>query len=471
MTKVEAIFPDNFIWGAATAAYQIEGAWAENGKGESIWDRFAHTPGKIRNGDSGDVASDHYHRWQEDIALMKSIGLKSYRLSLAWSRILPNGRGKVNQAGLDFYDKLIDGLLEAGIRPLVTLFHWDLPQALQDEGGFAARSTAEAFVEYAEVATRHLGDRVTHWVTHNEPSVYSFVGHVFGAHAPGLKDPYTALRVAHHLLLSHGWSVPVIRANCPSAEVGIAINVNFGQPASPSTYDYKVWQNEFGMWSRWFLDPLYGRQYPPDLVAYSIDNHSLPVDGLDFVQSGDMQAVAAPLDFLGVNYYTRQLARDKSLPPGQNLPPTVFQAPKNDHDWQEMEDWEVYPDGLFNVLTWLYFEYQPATMYITENGASWSDGPDENGRVKDSRRINFLQRHFEAAYRAIQIGVPLKGYYVWSLMDNLEWGHGFSQRFGLIWVDFKTGQRILKDSALWYKRVISQNALPETPTDTIKDLD
>ena len=466
MTKVEAVFPDNFIWGAATAAYQIEGAWAEDGKGESIWDRFAHTPGKVRNGDSGDTASDHYHHWQEDIALMKSIGLKSYRLSLAWSRILPNGRGKVNQAGLDFYDRLIDGLLEAGISPLVTLFHWDLPQALQDEGGFSARSTAEAFVEYADLATRHLGDRVKHWVTHNEPSVYAFVGHLFGAHAPGLKDPNIALRVAHHLLLSHGWSVPVIRANSPAAEVGIAINVNYNQPASPSPYDYKVWQNEFGMWTRWFLDPLYGRQYPPDLVAYSINNHSLPADGLDFVQAGDMQAMAAPLDFLGVNYYTRQLARDQSLPPGQNLPPTVFQAPKNDHDWQEMEDWEVYPHGLFNVLTWLNFEYQPAALYVTENGASWSDGPDETGRVQDARRINFLQRHFEAALRAIQVGVPLKGYYVWSLMDNLEWAHGFSQRFGLIWVDFITKQRVLKDSALWYKGVITQNATPETPADS-----
>ncbi len=463
MTKAE--FPVDFLWGAATAAYQVEGAWAEDGKGESIWDRFAHTPGNILNGDSGDVASDHFHRWQEDISLMKSIGLKGYRLSLSWPRILPNGRGAVNQKGLDFYSRLIDSLLEAGITPMVTLFHWDLPQALQDEGGFAARSTGEAFVEYADVATRFLGDRVKHWITHNEPSVFAYVGHSIGHHAPGLKDPYCALRVAHHLLLSHGWSVPVIRANSPAAKVGIAVNVNYNQPASPSSYDYKVWQHRFGMWSRWFLDPLYGRQYPPDLVEFAIKTHQLPAAGLDFVHAGDFEAIETPTDFLGVNYYTRQLSRDHSVPAEQNLPPTVFQAPKNDQDWQEMEDWEVYPDGLFNVLTWLNFEYSPASMYVTENGASWSDGPDKTGRVKDTRRISFLQRHFEAAYRAIQLGVPLKGYLVWSLMDNLEWGHGFSQRFGLIWVDFKNGQRILKDSALWYKGLIAGNGILEFPAD------
>ncbi|MGB4594992.1 MAG: GH1 family beta-glucosidase [Anaerolineaceae bacterium] len=452
-------FPNNFLWGAATASYQIEGAWAADGKGESIWDRFSHTPGMILNGDSGDIASDHYHRWQEDISLMKAIGLKAYRLSISWPRILPKGRGAVSQAGLDFYSRLIDGLLEASITPMVTLFHWDLPQELQDEGGFAVRSTAEAFVDYADVVTRHLGDRVTRWITHNEPSVFAYVGHSFGAHAPGLKDPACALRVAHHLLLSHGWSIPVIRANIPQAEVGIAVNVNYNQPASPSSYDYQVWQYEFGMWSRWFLDPLFGRQYPPDLVENAINNHSLPSTGLDFVQAGDLQVIATPTDFLGVNYYSRQLSRDWNVPDEQNLPPTVFQAPKNDHDWQEMEDWEVYPDGLFNVLTWLNFEYQPAAMYITENGASWSDGPDETGRVRDTRRISFLQRHFEAAHRAIQIGIPLKGYLVWSLMDNLEWGYGFSQRFGLIWVNFQTGQRILKDSAFWYKRVIAENSI------------
>ncbi len=459
MNTVKQIFPADFIWGAATAAYQIEGAWQKDGKGESIWDRFSHTPGKVKHGDTGDIACDHYHRWPEDIQLMKSIGLKAYRLSIAWSRILPAGRGQVNPAGLDFYERLVDALLEAEIIPMVTLFHWDLPQALQDEGGFASRSVVEAFIEYAGLVAGRLGDRVGHWITHNEPSVYAYVGHTFGHHAPGLTRPDLSLQVAHHLLLSHGLSIPVIRENSPGAQVGMAVNVNFNLPASASHYDYQVWQYEYGLWTRWFLDPLYGRDYPPDLVKYATQKQFLPPDGPSFIHAGDMAAIATPTDFLGVNYYTRQVSRNEEIPPDQNLPPSVIQAPLNDSDWQEMEDWEVYPDGLFNVLTWLQFEYQPPMIYITENGASWSDGPDDNERVKDTRRIDFLQRHFIAAHRAIQIGIPLKGYFVWSLLDNFEWGYGFTQRFGLIWVDFKTGRRILKDSGQWYRQVIEQNGL------------
>lgn len=454
-------FPEKFLWGAATAAFQIEGAWNKDGKGESIWDRFAHTPGNISNGDSGDVACDAYHRWPEDIQLMKALGLKAYRLSIAWSRILPAGRGVVNPPGLDFYERIVDSLLEADITPMITLFHWDLPQALQDEGGFASRTTAEAFVAFADLVTRRLGDRVKYWVTLNEPSVFAFVGHAQGKHAPGLNQPDLALRVAHHLLLSHGWSIPVIRKNSPGAQVGIALNINFSQPASASIHDYRAWQYDYGIWTRWFLDPLYSRGYPADLVDYAIQKRFLPPEGLVFVGDGDLAAIATQTDFLGVNYYTRQIARDREVPPDQNLPPSVFQPPHNDYDWQEMEDWEVYPDGLFNVLTWLHSEYRASQLYITENGASWSDGPDEMGRVKDTRRINFLQQHFAAAHRAIQIGVPLKGYFVWSLMDNLEWGYGFTQRFGLIWVDFKTQRRLLKDSALWYQSVISENGIPQ----------
>lgn len=461
MPQSKITFPEKFLWGAATAAYQIEGAWNEDGRGESIWDRFAHTPGNITNGDSGDVACDHYHRWLEDIHLMKEMGLQAYRFSISWPRVLPTGRKYINQTGLDFYSQLVDGLLKAEIAPMITLFHWDLPQALQDEGGFASRTTAEAFVAYADLITKRLGDRVKYWVTHNEPSVFAFVGHDLGRHAPGLNRRDLALRVAHHLLLSHGWTIPVVRQNSPGAQVGIALNTNFSQPASASIYDYRAWQYGYGIWTRWLLDPLYGRGYPADLVDYAIQKRLLPPEGLVFVEDGDLAVIASQTDFLGVNYYTRQIARDRNVPPDQNLPPTVFQIPKNDHDWQEMEDWEVYPDGLFNILTWLHFEYQPPRLYITENGASWSDIPDGTGRVKDLRRINFLQRHFIAAHRAIQIGVPLKGYFVWSLMDNLEWGYGFTKRFGLIWVDFKTQRRLLKDSALWYRRVISENAISE----------
>ena len=255
-------------------------------------------------------------------------------------------------------------------------------------------STAEAFVSYADQVTRRLGDRVKYWVTQNEPSVFAFIGHKIGRHAPGLQQPELALSVAHHVLLSHGWSIPIIRKNSPNAQVGIALNINYAQPASASIYDYRAMQYGQGLWTRWFLDPLYGRHYPPDLVEYAIQNHSLPPEGLTFVENGDLEAIAAPADFLGVNYYTRQIAHDTEFPPELNLPVSVFQAEKNDHDWQEMENWEVYPDGLFNILMWLHFEYSPAKLFITENGASWSDGPDDTGRVRDTRRINFLQRHF-----------------------------------------------------------------------------
>lgn len=443
-------FPDHFLWGVASAAYQVEGAWATDGKGESIWDRFAHTPGKIANGDTGDTACDHYYRWVEDIRFMEILGLKAYRFSISWPRVLPAGRGAANPRGLDFYDRLVDGLLAAGITPVVTLFHWDLPQALQDEGGFASRATAEAYVEYADLVTRHLGDRVRFWITHNEPSVFAHVGHVFGTHAPGLQQSELALPVSHHLLLSHGWSVPIIRANSPESKVGIALNLNYGHPGSPSPADHQAWQTEFGLWTRWYLDPLYGRRYPPDLVEAAIAKGYLPPDGLFFVQDSDLQAIAVPTDFLGVNYYTRQIIREGGAPP---IPS------EDERERQEMENWEVFPDGLFNVLAWLHFEYAVPELYITENGASWSDGPEPGGRIRDARRIDFMKRHFAAAHRTIQIGVPLKGYFYWSLMDNFEWGYGFTQRFGLVWVDFTTQQRILKDSARWYARVIDSNRL------------
>ena len=447
-------FPPDFLWGAATASYQIEGAWNEDGKGESIWDRFAHTPGKIKNGDAGDVACDAYHRWVEDIRLMKELGLRAYRFSISWPRILSQGRGKVNPAGLDFYSRLVDGLLEAGIIPFVTLYHWDLPQALQDEGGWARRSTAEAFVEYADTVTRRLGDRVKHWITHNEPAVVALDGHFSGEHAPGIQDMATAIKVSHHLLLSHGWAVPVIRRNSSGAEVGITLNVNWTVPASDSAADRNALRREQGIWVRWYTDPLYGRGYPADLVADAIAEGYLPPEGMTCVQTGDLQAIAAPTDFLGLNYYSRFITRDKSAP--DNLPQTAFISPPGEEHWTET-GWEVYPDGLFNVLAWIYFEYQPPKIYITENGASYSAGPDAEGRVRDTHRLNYLRTHFAAAHRAIQAGIPVEGYFVWSLMDNFEWAEGYSQRFGLIWVDYQTQKRIFKDSARWVQQVIAEN--------------
>jgi len=451
-------FPAEFVWGAATSSYQIEGAWNEDGKGESIWDRFSHTPGRIKNGDTGDVACDHYHRWPEDVALMQTLGLQAYRFSVSWPRILPAGRGAVNPAGLDFYDRLVDELLEAGIKPFVTLYHWDLPQALQKEGGWPARSTAEAFVEYADVLSRRLGDRVTHWITHNEPAVTAYTAHLHGAHAPGVQDMATALRVAHHLLLSHGWAVDVLRRNSPGAEVGITLNINYSVPASPSAADADRARRHDGMWYRWFLDPLAGRPYPADVRADRVSEGALSPDGLAVVQPGDMETIAVPIDFLGVNYYRREVFRDQAAE--GNLPRVVFEWPKSDTYWTEM-GWEIYPEGLYHVLMRLHHEYEIPKLFITENGCSFSDGPAEDGRVHDQRRIDYLRAHFAAAGQAIKHGAPLAGYFVWSLFDNFEWAHGYSQRFGIIWVDFETGQRIPKDSALWYRRFIAADRRSE----------
>jgi beta-glucosidase len=448
-------FPQNFLWGSATSSYQIEGAWQADGKGESIWDRFSHTPGNIEDGRNGDVACDHYNRMPQDVALMQSLGLQAYRFSMSWPRILPNGRGPVNAAGLDFYDRLVDTLLTANITPFVTLYHWDLPQNLQDEGGWPSRSTAEAFVTYADVVSQRLGDRVKNWITHNEPWVAAFLGYWLGLHAPGIKDIAQALRASHHMLLSHGWAVPVIRQNSPDAQVGITLNLNAVYPASPSAADYQAMRHADGFTNRWFLDPLYGRHYPADIVhSYSQQGH-LP-NGMDFVQAGDLDAIAAPTDFLGVNNYFRTIARDETAV--NNLPPTL--EPYNNHT--EM-GWEVAPEGIRDLLLRLEYDYRPGKLYITENGASYSDGPDEDGRIADTRRQTYLRTYLAKIHEAIQIGVPLAGYFVWSLFDNFEWGFGYKQRFGIIWVDYDTQERVLKDSARWYRSIIADNGF--TPKD------
>lgn len=445
-------FPKDFIWGSATASYQIEGGVDEGGKGESNWDRFSHTPGKIMNGDTGDVANDHYHLWRNDIRLMKKIGLKAYRFSVSWPRILPKGYGKINRKGLDFYNRLVDGLLKAGIDPYITLFHWDLPQALEDEGGWPSRSTVEAFVEYSDVVTKSLGDRIKHWTTLNEPACSAWLGYEIGVYAPGVKDLSQAIRASHHLLLAHGLAVPTIRRNSPSAEVGITLNSNWTVAASNSALDLDAVRQGDGKWVRWFADPVYGRGYPSDIVADFERQGALP-NGLDFIQAGDLKAIAEPLDFLGINYYNRGLVRVNDP---NNEPQKIFLSPKTPENWTEM-NWENYPDGLTGVLSRFYFHYQPLKIYVSENGASYSTPPDENGNVADVHRTNYLRTHFAAAHRAIQAGVPLAGYFVWSLMDNFEWSHGYSQRFGIVWVNYETQERILKDSAKWYKTVIKKN--------------
>lgn len=437
-------FPKGFVWGAATASYQIEGAWNEDGKGESIWDRFSHTPDCVQDGDTGDVACDHYHRWREDVALMKDLGLKAYRFSIAWTRILPEGRGKVNQAGIDFYSNLVDALLEAKIEPWVTLYHWDLPQALQDKGGWAARETADAFVEYTDVVTRALGDRVKNWITFNEPWVSAFIGYRDGRHAPGHTSQDEAVAVTHHLLLAHGKAVPVIRANCANANVGITLNYSPQEPASQSIADRKstVWNDGYIM--RFYLDPLVGRGYPQDVVN-GFGNK------MEFVQPGDMDTIAVPLDFLGVNYYTRTINRAEDIREEENEPRTVTRG----DEITEM-DWEVYPKGLYNTLGRLHFEYGFPAIYVTENGAAFPDEVDADGQVDDPARLSYIKRHLEMVSQAIHADVPVKGYFVWSLFDNFEWGFGFSKRFGIVHVDYQTQKRTVKSSGRWYSRIIRE---------------
>jgi beta-glucosidase len=449
MTSTRIVFPDGFVWGAATAAYQIEGAWAEDGKGESIWDRFSHTPGKIANGDTGDVACDHYHCWPEDVTLMRDLGLQAYRFSISWPRLLPEGRGRVNPAGIDFYSRLVDGLLEAGIEPFVTLYHWDLPQALQDEGGWPARTTAKAFAEYADLASRTLGDRVKHWMTLNEPFVSAIIGYYEGRHAPGHSDLDETLAAAHHLLLGHGWAVPAIRCNCSDAQVGIVLNLGKKTPASPSAADRSAAWREDGILNRWFLDPISARGYPADLVQH----YGRP---MDFVQAGDLEAIAEPLDFLGVNNYFRDIVRSNEIPEPENAPQTVFRSRHR----TEM-GWEVYPEGLYEVLGRLHFGYDFPAIFVTENGAAFPDTIGSDGRVDDPMRVAYLKGYLTAVARALAAGVPLRGYFVWSLLDNFEWAHGYSKRFGLIYVDYPTQRRILKASAQWYRRVIAANAVVE----------
>jgi beta-glucosidase len=454
-TRPTADFPSGFLWGAATSAFQIEGGTAADGRGESIWDRFCRTPGKVQDGALGDVACDHYHRWREDVALMKELGLGAYRFSISWPRVIPDGRGAVNARGLDFYSRLVDGLLEAGIAPYATLFHWDLPQALQDAGGWPVRATADAFQDYVEAVVRRLGDRVSHWITHNEPWCASLLSHQVGRHAPGLMDWPAALAASHHLLLSHGKAVPIVRAHSPRAEVGITLNLTPAEPASPSRADREACRHFDGYFNRWFLDPVYGRGYPADMVADYGRQGRLPRDWDRLVAPGDLAAIGEPTDFLGVNYYNRAVVRAEDVPEAENLPRTVFLAPEA--DWTEM-GWEVHPEGLYQILCRVHFDYAPGRIFVTENGASWSDPPGPDGRVPDLRRLTFLREHFRAARRAIAAGVPLAGYFVWSLLDNFEWERGYSQRFGIVWVDYATQRRIPKESARWYTRVIGANS-------------
>ena len=430
-------FPPGFLFGTATAAYQIEGGHDADGKGPSIWDTFCRQPGAISTGETGDVACDHYHRWREDTALQRDLGCNAYRLSISWPRVVPSGSGSVNEAGLAFYDRLVDELLRNGIRPFVTLYHWDLPQALQERGGWSAPETVAAFGRYADVVARRLGDRVRDWMTLNEPEVVAFAGNWVGVHAPGIRDFATAVGVSHHLLLAHRAAADAIRAADPDARVGIALNLSPCDPASDAPADADAAARMDGYLNRWFLDPLFGRGYPKDMLELYRPY---------FDRGGELDGYDGALDFLGVNYYARRVVRAGGGP---------LRADRIDPEGEHTAiGWEVHPPSFRKLLVRLHRDYAPRHMYVTENGAAYDDEV-KSDRVDDPARVAFLARHFDAAAEAIGEGVPLRGYFIWTLMDNFEWAHGTSKRFGIIHTDYATQRRRIKASGEWYRRLIA----------------
>jgi beta-glucosidase len=439
-------FPNGFVWGVAASAYQIEGAFNEDGRGESIWDRFCRMPGRVDNSDTGDVACDHYHRFFEDVGLMASLGIRGYRFSIAWPRILPEGRGRVNGDGMDFYHRLVDRLLEAGIEPYITLYHWDLPQALQDRGGWASRDTVDRFQEYVSVVSQALGDRASHWITHNEPWVVAFGGHYLGVHAPGIKDSRVALQVAHHLLLAHGKAVQVLRHLGSHMMVGIDLNLSPVHPATTCLKDQEAAARYDGCLNRWFLDAIFKRAYPQDLLAWYADKAPR-------IEPGDMELIGVRVDFLGVNYYSRIVIRadvEDTLLGVKAVVPAGSEVTET--------GWEVYPQGIVEVLCRVHDEYQHPAIYVTENGAAFRDEMKNDGEIDDRQRLQFLSEHISHIHRAIQQGIDLRGYFVWSLMDVFEWDSGYSKPFGIVHVDRNTLKRTVKKSGLWYRQFIEQQA-------------
>ena len=444
MKKVS--FPQGFVWGAATSAYQIEGAWREDGKGESVWDVYSHSPGFVLNEDTGDVVIDHYHRYKQDVAIMKKMGLKSYRFSISWSRVLPKGIGEVNQKGLDFYGNLIDELLCAGVEPIITLYHWDFPKALSDKGGWHSRASIDWFREYAEVCFEAFGDRVKHWITFNEPWVDAYAP-VFMLGKPSAEGMARATRISHHYLLSHAKAIEAYRKLDQDGEIGIALNLSPAYPATESAADKAATLRFDGFMNRWFLNSVMRGAYPEDMLAFYREKLEVPD-----IQTGDIELMSANLsDFLGVNYYSRSVVRSSDQEPVLEL--EIVE--NRDEGWAT--NGEVFPQGLYDLLLRLDREYDHPLLYITENGASFGEGRVVNGNIEDNRRREYLERHFDSASRAISRGVSLQRYYVWSLFDNFEWIFGYSRRFGLIYVDFKTQKRIWKESAIWYKDVIRNN--------------
>ncbi len=440
-------FPEGFMWGAATAAYQIEGAVDRDGRGPSIWDTFTHTPGTILRGDTGDIACDHYDRWEADLDLLSELGVNSYRFSVAWPRIVPTGSGSTNQLGLDFYDRLLDGLVARDITPMATLYHWDLPQVLQDAGGWANRDTAHHFADFARIVNARLGDRIPYWLTLNEPYCSAFVGHLEGRHAPGIRDEAIAVTAVHHLLLAHGEAVQALRADGVVGQVGITCNLTSVHPATESAADAAAAKRLDLFENRLFLDPLFRGAYPDDAPGFYEG-----VTDFGFVRPGDLETINTPIDYFGINYYERHL---------------VTADPSDDaRGWLRVPDARpttvgigVHPEGLHEILTRVKEEYTDLPLIVTETGLSLHDYVDPEGEVRDDERVEFFDSHIRAGHQAIADGVNLIGFFPWSFMDNFEWAWGYAYRFGMYYVDYATQQRIPKRSAQWYSAVTRANGI------------
>ena len=441
MEPTQLHFPKGFYIGTASASYQIEGAVAEDGRGPSIWDTYSHTPGKIEDGTNGDIADDHYYRYREDVELMQELGVNAYRFSISWSRVLPRGRGKVNNKGLQFYSALVDELLDAGITPFVTLYHFDLPQALQDDGGWLRRGIVDDFEAYVDAVSVELGDRVKHWMTINEPWELAWQGYVTGEDAPGVKlGNMEALKVSHNVLLAHGAAVRTLRENSQDAKVGIVLHLNMVEPATTRSEDVAAAHRWELHQNRWYLDALYREGYPAEMVKL------FGSDAPDVIQ-GDMELIQAPIDFLGVNNYRRSVVAE-----GTDLPPVNMKRVSPPGEYTEM-GWEVHPEGLYRILKWIHTNYPVSKILVTENGASFTDTVSPDGKVHDERRVAYLREHIKQAHRAMREGVPLGGYFAWSTLDNFEWAYGYSRRFGLIHVDYQTQKRTIKDSGYFLSEV------------------
>ena len=450
---IDTKFSKGFLWGTATSSYQIEGAPNLDGKGPSVWDTFSHIEGNVKNGDNGDQACDHYNLWQKDIKLLKELGVKAYRFSISWPRIFPNGNEKLpNEAGLDFYDRLVDHLLENTIQPFITLNHWDIPQGLEDIGGWPNRSMVDAFVKYSYYVSTRLGDRAKNWITHNEPWCISYLGYIQGQFPPGIKDNWPkSLATAHHLLLSHGMSINEIRNNSNDSNIGITLNLSPSTPASKSQYDKEACKFYDEQFNRLYLDPLYKAQYPKDLFDSLIKKKYIQREDLNFIKTEDLKVISKKTDFLGINFYSRAIIRDNDIPKEKNLPIEVFLEEKTDFGW------EIHPRSLYDLLVRIKNDYPVEKIYITENGCAYNDAPNQENIIDDSKRIKYHSSHLKELKNAINDGVPCDGYFAWSLMDNFEWCEGFSKRFGLIWVDFETLKRTPKNSFYWYKDIIKNN--------------